>query len=223
MEFFELKQAVPLAQGSTRIVYPHPSDPALLIKVMHPHVLARHRSTRAWYKRLRRDRVAKVFVREIREQLILAARGEDIGRFLQRVTGFCETDLGMGMIVEAIRGPDGKPAPSLKALVQEGRFGAAEERALEIFCTAVRESDIVVSALNALNILYAADARGDRRFILIDGHGDRAFIPVKNMFPFLNASVKKTQIGDLHRQIERLAAARGDSLAVPPAQRPISG
>lgn len=223
MEFFALTQATPLGEGSTRIVYRHPSDPALLIKVMHPHVLERHRSAQAWHQRLSRERPAKVFLREVREQLILGARGEEVGRFLQRVVGFCDTDLGMGMIVEAILGPDGRFAPSLKAIVEEGRFDAAAERDLSRFCTAIRESAIVVNGLNAPNILYAADAAGGRRFVLIDGHGDRAFIPVKSMFPFVNAAVKRAQIRALYGQIARLGAARGAAMAGPAAARPLSG
>src|SRR5688500_11418267 len=87
LPIIELQQAIPLARGASRLGYAHPGGPELLIKVMRPEVLARHRSNLAWKHRFKRARVLSVFIREIKEQLILDGKGEDSERFLQKVVG----------------------------------------------------------------------------------------------------------------------------------------
>ena len=178
-------------------------DPAAVIKVMRPEVLARHRSGGAWYKRYRRDRPFKIFLREVREHLALrAAEGPSIP-FLATIIGFVETDLGLGLVTEAVRGRDGDYARSLRRLIEEGAFDQDAARALDAFAAAILVSDVIVSDLNPDNLLYAYDAASGGRFVLADGFGERAIVPVKGAVPRLKRRRKLRQIRGLAAEIGR--------------------
>ncbi len=208
MPIIELQQTIPLARGASRLVYAHPGGPELLIKVMRPEVLARHRSNLAWKHRFKRARVLSVFIREIKEQLILDGKGEDSERFLQKVVGFCDTDLGVGMVVKAIRAADGTLAPSLKGLLEQGRVDSAVRRDLDRFCAALMASDVVFGKLKPGNLLYGTGEDGERRFVLIDGYGEGSLIPLKGAYRFLNRRSKQRELDRLRRS---LPGARGES------------
>jgi hypothetical protein len=183
----------PVATGSTRIVYAHPDDPDLLIKVMHPKVLGRHRSGPLW-RRFRRGRVCKIFLREIREQLILFAHGESPGEFLQMIRGFVDTDAGYGMVVEALRDRDGGYAHTIKQLVAEGRFDSDARAHLDEFVDALLRSRIVIQGIQPGNVLYAYDAPDKPRFVLADGYGERALLPVAGWSDRLNRRSKLANV-----------------------------
>lgn len=89
-----LDGVAPLASGVTRIVYPHPVDPGLLIKVLSPEFLARRGNSRKRYSPLKPARMNSAFAKQVQEQLILLGKGERIDEFMPRIVGFCDTDKG---------------------------------------------------------------------------------------------------------------------------------
>jgi hypothetical protein len=210
MEPARLRESMPLAKGATRVVFVHPADPDLLIKVMRPEFQARRQRKANGFNRFKRARMTKTFVAEMREQLILLGKGEDPDRFLQRVVGFCDTDLGLGMVVERVRGPDGGPAPSLKAIVRRGAFDGKVRDDLERFLETILASDITLDELNIRNLLYGADGDGSRRFVLVDGFGEERLIPFKGAIGFLNRRSKRRHIRRLRKQIEQARAAAAE-------------
>lgn len=200
-----LKHLKPIAVGSTRLVYPHPTDPDLLVKVMQPDVQRRHRSG-SRLRQLRRGRVCKIFLREIREQLILSAHGESPGQFLQLIHGFAETDAGQGMIVEALRGRNGDYAPTLENVASGGAFNDEARAHFQAFSHALLNSRIILTGVHPMNVLYACDEMRGRRFVLIDGFGERAVIPVMGLSRTLNRRNKAHHLDRLAARVERLAA-----------------
>ncbi len=207
MAIIELRRSAPLAGGASRLVYAHPADRELLIKVMRPEVLARHRSNLAWNHRFKRTRVLSVFIREIREQLILGGKGEDTERFLQKVVGFCDTDFGVGMVVKAVRAADATLAPSLKRMLEEGRFDNAARLDLDRFRAELLASDVVVGGLKPGNLLYGRVGVGERRFVLIDGYGEGALVPLRGAWRLLNRRAKQRELERLYRSVLQ---ARGE-------------
>jgi hypothetical protein len=201
-----LRHLKPIATGSTRIVYPHPCTSTLLVKLLHPHVRQRHKVA-AW-RLPRRDRVCKVFLREIREQLILAGHGESHAEFLQRIHGFAETDAGYGMVVEALRDHEGGYARSLQQLVSANRFGSEERAHLNTFAEAILQSKIVISGIHPGNLLYAFDEGRGYRFVLIDGFGERAFIPLTGWSATINRLSKLSNLRSFMAGLERQLGAR---------------
>src|SRR5690606_26161436 len=117
-----LKDVTPVASGSIRDVYRHPDDPKLLIKVVRPSTRdAKFGKGRPWHKLVqRRYRHLISYLREIREHIAQHAMGSEHPYFLQRIAGLAETDLGLGLVVEAAFGRDGNYAPTVGTLVKQG-------------------------------------------------------------------------------------------------------
>lgn len=203
-----LRGASPLVRGETRIVYSHPGDPGLLIKVLSPQFVARRRDQRRHYGFLKRARMNSVFVREIQEQLVLLGRGEDIDSFMPRIFGHCDTDLGLGQVVEAVCTPDGKLAPTLWALIETGRFDATARSDLEGFHRRLLESDIRLTGLGLRNVVYGADAGGKHRFMLIDDFGDSRPVSWKGISRSANRRHKQKLLERMNSEIERLRMER---------------
>jgi hypothetical protein len=221
MQMIRLRHCRPLAKGSSRLVFAHPTDPDLLIKVMRSDFLAKRRTTFPWHKRLRPGFMLSIFAREIREQIVLVARGEDTDRFLERVVGFHDTDLGIGLIVKAVRGEDGGLAPQLKELIRQGGFDAEAQRAFETFCASLLVSRVTCGGILLRNIVYGVESDGDRRFIMIDGFGESGLVPWRSVLPGLNRFAKRRHVRRLQAEVHRRVAISTACEAQPPGIRTI--
>lgn len=198
-----LKDREPIAKGGLRLVYEHPDDPSLLVKVMRPEAVAsRYGKDQPWYKRRRRFRQYVLFAREALEFLATwASHGETLP-IAQRVVGFVETDMGLGLVTDAVRGPDGALAPTLAHLIDRGIFDKEAEDALEVFLTGLLSCDLVIADLHERNLVYAAAPGGIRRFVMIDGIGASTILPLKAFVPALNRRNKADKIRRLRERIE---------------------
>jgi hypothetical protein len=82
-------------------------------------------------------------------------------------------------------------------VVTRNEFDEAARGDLDRFCAAIVESNVVVGALNPRNILYAADPAGGCRFVMIDGFGEGALVPLMGMFPAWSRRAKRRHVGQL--------------------------
>ena len=133
-----------------------------------------------------------------------ATKGD--AHFLQSVVGFVGTDMGLGLVLRAVRGRDGRPAPSLETLICERRFTDAARHDLETFIEHLRNSGVLIADFNAGNIVYGYDDVHGDHFVLIDGLGEKTLIPVKSMSRLLNRYSKWKHFRRLRAEIERLSA-----------------
>lgn len=200
------KRAV--AQGSIRDVYRHPTNPRLLVKVVRLATLdEKFGSGRRWFKSRRRRYGHLIgYLREVREQLALQAAAQGHPRYLQQIVGFAETDLGPGLVVEAIFAPDGSYAPTLGALLRKAPLSAKHARAFDRFCEELAQSPLILSEMNIDNVVYGSTDDGEERFVLIDGIGHKKFIPLEVASRALNRWNSRRKIANLRRRV----AARGD-------------
>ena len=201
-ELLVLKHREPAAIGRQRYVFVHPGDPDLIIKVPTEGYVARRsdiggRPHKRWIKKYLRSRHYQVFLRELREQLALRATGETLPCHVQTITGFVETDMGMGVVSRAVRTRDGALAPALPQLIAQGRFTAAARRHLDEFYEWLLSSPVVVGDLNIGNIVYGYTPGFGEHFVIIDGLGD------KNAIPFSSISARLNRLGKM-RRIRRL-------------------
>jgi hypothetical protein len=185
---FRLKDAEIIAAGRTRDVYRHPDDASLLIKVIRPSAIQeRYGRGAPWYKfKRRRYRHLIAYLREIREQIAVHATGQPHPPFLQKIVGFVDTDLGMGLVVEAVRAPDGTSAPTVAELAGQGRLDPARLAALDRFLDEMVNSPVIVADLNPFNVVYGRGADGSDHFVLIDGIGHKNLIPLERMSAQIN-------------------------------------
>lgn len=206
-----LGHAVPVATGNSRLVYRHPADAGLLIKLLRPEKAAWFRQRRfRWYQKRRRYRELGSFLQEIGEQLVARVQQGGLVPHLQEVVGLTETDLGPGLVVRALHARDGRYAPTLASVVRSGGFDAQAEQALERFFEWLLRSRIVVSDLNWGNLLYAWDeVLGASRFVLVDGMGEAAAFPLRSLVDWINRASKRRKIAALRTRIaaERTAVS----------------
>ena len=211
-----LKDAEIIAAGHTRDVYRHPDDASLLIKVIRASAIAtRYGRGSPWYK-FKRRRYAHLisYLREVREQIAVHAIGGPHPRFLQKIVGFVETDMGMGLVVEAVRAADGSSAPTVAALAAEGALDEVRLAALDRFLDEMVNSPVIVADLNPFNVVYGRGADGVDHFVLIDGIGHKNLIPLERMSARLNRW-SKVRKGDRFRQMVAVRrSASGQSATV---------
>lgn len=195
-----LSSAEPVASGSRHLIYQHPADRRLLIKVHRPAAAP------AWYKLHRRLYGPTIgFAREIREQLLVWSRCNHHPPFVNKIIGICETDIGAGMVVERLDNEDGSLARNLATIIRIGDFGADRKADLTAFLDQLLPSPLYFDDLNAANIVYAFDKRDGRyRFVLVDGIGHKTLIPIARLIPTLERRRRKAQVQLLYCDISRL-------------------
>ncbi len=201
-----LKEKQPLARGRQRYVYEHPEDPDLIIKVIRPDSITETWSR--WYKARRVYGQYLSYMREIGEYVATHAREGSSPPFVQRIEGLVETDMGLGLVLHAVRGEDGRLAPSLKTLLREGNFDRQAAQALDEFTSDLLASGVIVSDLHSGNVVYGRGESGAGRFVMIDGLGQANLIPLKRWSGTLNLKGKMRRIGKLRKQIAAASPAR---------------
>ena len=118
LPLLELKGSRPLVSGAYRDVFQHPLEDHHLVKVIKPLFVERQARRARRYDYLRGIGAYKGLLREVEKYLVLRSRGQHGLPFIQHFAGIVETDLGLGMVVRKVRGPDGRLAPTLAAIVR---------------------------------------------------------------------------------------------------------
>lgn len=204
-EIIRLNDSEPLARGRMRLVFRHPEDPSLLIKVIRPDVIEqRWGSSTPWYKRRRRYGRYISFIRETEEYIAAYASHGGSLPFAQKIIGFAETDLGLGLVMEAVTDKDGNLAPTLAELFINRAFDERAAKALDLFIERIVESDLIVADLNVSNMVYAHDEREGHRFVLIDGLGLATVLPFKLLSRSFNRRSKLGRVKRLRNRMERI-------------------
>jgi hypothetical protein len=177
----ELKNARPLVSGAYRDVYQHPSDNGLLIKVIRQVYVERHAMRAKWYDAWLGVGHYKSLLREIEKYLVLRRRGQHELPFIQRFVGLVETDVGLGMVVETVRGRDGGLAPTLTEIVRTRGLDADLIARIDALRDDVIRHHVVFGDISAANIVEAASAGHGHRLVIVDGLNDRLWLPVNSL------------------------------------------
>lgn len=189
-----------LAAGQSREVYALPNRPDLLVKVAKQQPPSRRFFTR--FKLLRElRRTYKQIVplrREIREYERVANEGLLTAKHLQNFKGLVQTDKGIGMRVRAIRQNNGVLALTLQQVIDAGRYNARIHAAFVDFLRWFVSSKIVAADVHLNNIVFSEK---DNTLVLIDGIGDKTFLPVRAWMPALNRRYKSRLALALYSQV----------------------
>jgi hypothetical protein len=182
-----LSHLTPIVMGHERAVYQHPHASDLVVKTMRPESVARRWDAPGrWHKRLPRTRHYVSYLREIKEYIAAHTR-PDADPPLARVAGLVETDVGLGLVCEKVRGPDGEMAPTLyQCWVENGGEPPWAHAALEAFLEGLMRHNVIVGDLNATNLVFGSDSRGGPRLLMVDGFGEKSAIPLSSMSRVLN-------------------------------------
>jgi hypothetical protein len=201
---FNLRDVEPIAQGHKRFVYQHPDQPNLLIKVMQPDVVEERwgSANRPWYKTTRRYGQYMSLRRELSEYLAAAVKFPDGVPVLQRLAGIVDTDYGIGVVVEKLVGRDGELAPTLAKVVRGGGVTPELLQKLGQLTDELIKYNIVVGKLHAHNMVLAVRG-GEERFVVIDGYGATALIPIHTWSDRINAAHTRSRLKRLIRDVSR--------------------
>ncbi len=212
IEPLRLTDQTPHAQGRSRLVFQHPHEHDWLVKVMRPDVIEqRFGSGAAWYKRRRRFGRYLSYVREIQEFVACWSSHQCSLPFLQKVIGLIETDLGLGLVIRAVRGGDGKLAKPLSLMIRDGDFDDAAAVALDEFMNHLLACDVIISDLNPGNIVYAHDLKLGHYFVMIDGLGNSNIWPLKSLSRRINRRSKLGRFKRLKAKMDRHLRQAGHS------------
>lgn len=209
----------PLAKGGYRRIYQHPYFENLLIKVISMATLEHYERRSAWYKGLRRSRGYHYVFREIDEYLALRLRNKHELPFLQKFNGIIDTDLGLGVVVEKIKGRDGKLAPSVTSLVREKGFAPDLRKMLLRLRNDVIKHHVIFTDVSGNNIVVARGKRGRDRLVIIDGLGDRLWLPVNVISARINRLNRIRHFDRAIAKLERIDRDRAKRRAKPGKSR----
>ena len=197
-----LDQADLIAQGENRLVYQHPAQDHLLIKVPKPNskderkLLTRriNRPALVRYGNLR------TMQREQDEYTALLWRNKTIPTFLPRPMGVCGTNFGPGALFEKITDDDGSLAPTVDAICKAGAATEAFATKLGAFFDLLIDQGCIAPGIHLGNIVVQG---GGERFYLIDGLGEIVLIKTQWLSERLrcrNLEKQKAAMLDLVRQ-----------------------
>ena len=175
-----------IARGSERHVYLVPNAPDMLLKVMRSKhlrtiVQTDDKTFRGWLK------IRKAYALYRREQKVwndAMLRAANRGSFppLAGISTLVLTQSGLGQLVERIVDADGNTAPTLDDLLRQP-LPEDKLAALNTFVAALYDWHIPAYDLGPKNIVWDT---ASKRFVLVDGFGDRAVLPLKTWFRRLN-------------------------------------
>ncbi len=203
----QLKNLEPLTHGRSRLVFEHPDDPDLLVKVIRPEVVDdRFGNNTKWYKKRRRFGKFISYIREIQEFLAVRETQDHDAHFLQRIVGFARTDMGLGLVMEAVRWTDGSLAPNLATLINTDRLDDTANKALDQFLDEILNSNVIISDMNLGNIVYTFSENRGHYFVLIDGIGNNSLLPFKAISQRINRRSKLGRFKYLRMRMERCRA-----------------
>ena len=203
-EILNLKDQQPIAQGRMRYVYAHPYDPDLIIKTIRPEVInQRWGEGQPWYKAKRRHGHYISYLREIDEYIATYSSHGGCPAFTQKIHGLVETNLGLGLVLGAVRAPDGALAPTLTTLLREGLFDDEASTALESFFAQLVDSDVIIADLNGGNLVYTWSEEAGNHFVMIDGLGLATIMPFKAISRAVNRRSKLKRIERLRLRMKR--------------------
>ena len=191
----------PLLHGGRRAIYQHPFDSGLLVKVVR------------WDKYNRRRRLLSAFDRfgayrsmlfETKEYIAIARRLGSWPNYLQRYHGIVETNLGLGMVVEKLCGPDGLLAPTIHDVVRDQGVTRRLHALCATFYGAVERDACVIGDMSLFNIVLVEREDGER-LVLVDGLGEKSFIPIRSALPLLNRLRIRHQIRQSWERLKAVA------------------
>lgn len=215
-----------IAKGSHNLVYRHPTNPDYLVKVLGVvKVLGLIKNLKTvkgldqrflnskWIgntkliRKFNQFRLIKAHVREFIELVRVRFNDEFLLQpppFLQRTVGFVDTNLGFAMVVEAEKDKNGQYASTLTTLIKTHQTNEQLYVQLEDFCKQLLTYDLSISDLDPDNIVYAYDGQQGGHFVLIDGYGDKTFIPLLRFSHYFRTKATLRHISQLKRRIARL-------------------
>lgn len=192
-----LKKEELVARGTQRSVYKFPNDEQLLVKIVTEDTedtkdtaekniqLKPKIGTREHLKHyLPLARYRHVFCEiECETKTQMRAMLKGVRSPIAPTRGVVSSDTTFGILVKQISQKDGSVGLTLHELVAQGKFDEKALAALNEFAQSFFTLGIVAGDVHAKNIVWG-DFKGELVPFLVDGYGDRNFVPLKTYIPW---------------------------------------
>ncbi|MEM9798262.1 MAG: YrbL family protein [Pseudomonadota bacterium] len=194
-----------LAHGVTREIFERPGHPDQILKVVRPEKWVAYRQKRGLWARLKHRFTLgryKFLSKEYRSYLRSAWLADRYGRNIPMVEfgPLIRTDQGLAQVARKASDGQGGLAPTLAGLRDDGSlFRPTMIDRLNAFVGDVYVTRVIASDLSTQNIVLDSGLQ-PARFVLIDGFGDNALLPLRVWFRRLNER-------QLDQRFARMAAA----------------
>lgn len=154
-----------LAKGKQRLVYAHPEDRGLLLKVHYSR-----NGKRISRRHARREKFVYCLFRNRLKT--------DSSPPFARYFGTAETDLGPADVFEAFYQENSSQlSPTLQMLCKAGRFDEGILQHLNAFIRKLDDWSVPITDMNAGNFVFC-NRYGKRQFVMVDGFGDYRWLPM---------------------------------------------
>jgi hypothetical protein len=193
----------PVGVGDSKLVFLHPSDDRLLVKVVNPAGKKAQKSKATWYRPALREKDLYIFSRELHEFVVAEAHATGEPSPIARIFGLIQTDLGIGMVVEKIQDRHGQLARSLHQILPGVGLTPEIERLLVALITEINRRHIVVGAFTTPNIVLQESGAGERRLVMVDGFGADTFVPIYSFSSWANTQRNLKKYRRLIRRIKQ--------------------
>lgn len=204
----DLKQ---IGKGCSKIVFQHPHDQNKVIKIMNPERVSKFGgfNNHSKFKQRFAQGIYRHFRRELIQYLQLCKLHYKANSFVFPVEtpyGFVETNQGIGLVVEKIVSPN-QQGVTLYELCEQHLFEEKHEIALKYFFDACCDLHIVFGEVNIAGIMYTEQRNNKPEFVLVDGMGEKLFIPLRAMSKRINAhNIRKVEF-NIRKKMEQLLAS----------------
>ena len=204
----DLKQ---IGKGCSKIVFQHPHDQNKVIKIMNPERVSKFGgfNNHSKFKQRFAQGIYRHFRRELIQYLQLCKLHYKTNSFVFPVEtpyGFVETNQGIGLVVEKIVSPN-QQGVTLYELCEQHLFEEKHEIALKDFFDACCDLHIVFGEVNIAGIMYTEQRNNKPEFVLVDGMGEKLFIPLRAMSKRINAqNIRKVEF-NIRKKMEQLLAS----------------
>jgi len=188
-KFVDLTNARVLARGSERICYLHPEDPGKCIKVAIAPGSRQQQRELQFFRRL-------------------ARRGGG-WQHIPRFHGTVDTSLGTGLVVSRVRDYDGATSADLDSFIQRGETQGFPP-ALEQLKACFRERNIITCDMSLKNFLVRRLSPTTNELVMVDGLGNREFIPLASWLPAWGRMKMKRR----WKRFDRKLSTTGSSSAI---------
>jgi len=196
---YQVERLKRLGQGCSKIVFQHPTCPSKVIKIMNPTLIHDDGGFKKHNKMKRHfaQGAYRQFRREFIQYLQLCKNNYKNQRFVfpvETVYELTHTDQGLGLVVEKIISPYGEGL-TLNDLCKSNCFETKHAQALDEFFDACCDLHIIFGEVNISGIMYTEERNNKPEFVLVDGMGEKLFLPLRAMSKKINAyNVRKIEI-----------------------------
>ena len=211
-----LKKLTIIGKGTFKIVYQHPDKNSQIIKIIKSDLIHQDGGfiKHGKLKRSVQQGVFRQFRRELIQYLQLCKTHYGTGQFtfpIETPYGLVATDQGLGLVTEKITAPDGK-GWTLYDLAREPGLEPKHYQALERFFDDCVRLHIVFGEVNSAGLMYTESRSGRPEFVLVDGIGEKLFIPIRAMSARISGRYVRKVQRHILAEVAQLQAERRSAL-----------